>query len=81
MQALSHRVTGWPCLLPPFPYPLDPPLSPPSAPFPPAPLTQLSDLTSLYKARLTPDTSKAFVALVKQVARIEPGSKYLVLKE
>jgi hypothetical protein len=42
---------------------------------------QLADLTSMYKARLTPEGHKQFVLLVKQVARIEPGTKYLVLKE
>lgn len=43
---------------------------------------QLADLTAQYKARLSGvEGQRAFVQLVKQVARIEPGSKYLVLKE
>ena len=45
------------------------------------PPMQLSDLTAMYKSRLTTEGYKEFVALVKQVARMEPGTKYLVLKD
>ncbi|PSC70431.1 transcription initiation factor IIF subunit alpha isoform X2 isoform A [Micractinium conductrix] len=41
----------------------------------------LADLTAMYKSRLGPDGTKQFVQLVKQVAKMEPGTKYLVLKE
>ncbi|KAI3426211.1 hypothetical protein D9Q98_008587 [Chlorella vulgaris] len=41
----------------------------------------LADLTAMYKSRLTPEGQKQFVLLVRQVARMEPGTKYLVLKE
>lgn len=51
-------------------------------PGPPFPPEQLADLTAMYKARLSgPEGTRAFVQLVKQVAKMEPGSKYLVLKE
>lgn len=42
---------------------------------------QLADLTAMYKSRLTPEGQRQFVQLVKQVAKMEPGSRYLVLKE
>ena len=42
---------------------------------------QLADLTAIYKSRLTPEGHKQFVQLVKQVAKFEPGSRYLVLKD
>jgi len=35
----------------------------------------------MFKSRLTPEGQKQFVQLVKQVAKMEPGTKYLVLKE
>ncbi|KAI7843503.1 hypothetical protein COHA_002746 [Chlorella ohadii] len=42
----------------------------------------LADLTAMYKARLAgSEGTKAFVQLVKQVAKMESGSKFLVLKE
>ncbi|KAL4438167.1 hypothetical protein ABPG77_010528 [Micractinium sp. CCAP 211/92] len=41
----------------------------------------LADLTAMYKSRLTPEGQRQFVQLVKQVAKMEPGSKYLVLRE
>jgi hypothetical protein len=35
----------------------------------------------MYKPRLSQQEFKEFVGLVKQVARMEPGTKYLVLKD